>query len=232
MKGLILATGKTRHFNKQTLHRSVISKDGQAALHRCLALIESFRAIRRIMPLQHAYTFVLVALDEGRSVSEYAELAGTSQAVMTRILFALGSGSRPRQAGSGLVQQMIDPQDGRRTQTFLTVKGEALVREIARSIRSGPQHLIKPRRLTMAEKSARVFERDQWLSRLIAAGRQHLSGHNYSRTMAQSAPIVGRRLLSTNGGAGNKSEMCFSGHDPADTIFLNSSIKRRSGTDR
>jgi DNA-binding MarR family transcriptional regulator len=62
------------------------------------------------MPLQHAYAFLLVASEEGHSVSEYAKRAGTTQAVMTRILFALSS--RKRESGYGLVQQVIDPQDG------------------------------------------------------------------------------------------------------------------------
>jgi hypothetical protein len=35
--------------------------------------MEAFRAIRRTMPLQHAYAFIFVALEEGRSVSEYAK---------------------------------------------------------------------------------------------------------------------------------------------------------------
>ena len=38
-------------------------------------------------------------LEEGRGVQEYAERAGVTQAVMTRILFALGSRSRGRERG-------------------------------------------------------------------------------------------------------------------------------------
>jgi hypothetical protein len=53
--------------------------------------MDALRAVRRTMPIQHAYAFVLVAFEEGRGVSEYAERAGVTQAVMTRILFALGS---------------------------------------------------------------------------------------------------------------------------------------------
>jgi DNA-binding MarR family transcriptional regulator len=58
-------------------------------LHKCLLLIEGFRAIRRTMPLQHLYAFLLIAREEGHSVSEYAKRAGTTQAVMTRILLLL-----------------------------------------------------------------------------------------------------------------------------------------------
>jgi hypothetical protein len=68
------------------------------------------------------------------------------------------------------VRQVIDPQDGRRTQTFLTVRGNALVHEIVQLIRTGRQRATKLRKSTMADKSSRDLERDQWLSRLIAAG--------------------------------------------------------------
>jgi DNA-binding MarR family transcriptional regulator len=56
---------------------------------------------------------------------EYAKRAGVTQAVMTRILFSLGSRRRGRQAGYDLVQQAPEPEDARTTQTFLTPKGKS-----------------------------------------------------------------------------------------------------------
>jgi DNA-binding MarR family transcriptional regulator len=176
--------------DKKALHRSREAKDDN--LHKCLLLMEAFRAIRRTMPLQHAYAFLFVALEEGHSVSEYAERAGTTQAVMTRILFALSSRSRGRQPGYGLVQQVIDPQDGRRTQTFLTVRGNALVREIVRLIRSDRQRAMKLRKSTMAEKSPRDLERDQWLSKLIAAGLK-LGADDIQLVIRQVEALIGHR---------------------------------------
>ena len=58
--------------------------------------MDAFRAVPRIMPMQNAYPFLLVASEEGRGVQESAERADITQAVMTRILFALGSRSRGR----------------------------------------------------------------------------------------------------------------------------------------
>lgn len=157
--------------NKQSVHRSASTKHQQGALQNCLALIGAFRAVRRLMPLQHAYAFVVVALDEGRNVSEYANRAGTTQSVMTRILFALGAHSRGRQSGYGLVQQVIDPRDARQTQTFLTVRGKSLVHELVRLIRSDEQP-PRQRKRKIAESTQRDLERDQWLYRLIDAGRK------------------------------------------------------------
>jgi DNA-binding MarR family transcriptional regulator len=123
----------------------------------------ALRAIRRTMPMQHAFAFLLVTLEEGLGVQEYAERAGITQAVMTRILFALSSrGRRRNKPGYGLVQQAVDLRDSRRHQTFLTIKGKALMQEIVRSVRSN-------RRL--AEEPQLVLY-DHWLSRLIAAGRK------------------------------------------------------------
>ena len=51
--------------------------------------------------MQHAYA-LLVAMDESRGVQEYAECAGVTQAVMTRILFVLGLSSQRRERGYGL----------------------------------------------------------------------------------------------------------------------------------
>jgi DNA-binding MarR family transcriptional regulator len=89
---------------------------------------------------------------------------------MTRILCALGSRSRGRQHGYGLVLQSIDMEDARKHQTFLTAKGKALMREVARLVRSDQQGGMKlrPADLTMMSESRRDIVRDQWLSRLVA----------------------------------------------------------------
>jgi DNA-binding MarR family transcriptional regulator len=170
VKGASLATSEIAQPNKKVLHRSAMTRADQAVLHKFLLLMEAFRAIRRLMPLQHAYVFAVVALEEGRYVSEYAKLAGTTQSVMTRILFALGSHSRGREAGYGLVHQEIDAHDARRTQTFLTVRGKTLMHEIVRLMRSDRQRAMSLRKLT--ERSRRDLEHDQWFSRLIDTGRK------------------------------------------------------------
>jgi len=150
------------------------TKAERLALRKCLLVMDAFRAIWPIMPLQQAYAFLFVALEEGRSVEEYAKRAGITQSVMTRILFALGSTRQRRKPGHGLVQQTIDTEDARRHQTFLTAKGKALMREIVRMVRSDQQRAMKLRSsdLMMMPELARDVARDQWLFRLVAAGRK------------------------------------------------------------
>lgn len=163
-----LTMGRTLRTRNQASN-AVASEDEQFALRKCLLLLETFRAIRRLMPLQHAYAFLVVALEEGLSVSEYAKRVGVTQSVMTRILFSLASSSQGRGPGYRLVQQAIDLENPRQTQTFLTAKGKVLMREIARLVHSDQ---TKPQRrdLTPAPEPERDIARDQWLSRLVAAG--------------------------------------------------------------
>jgi DNA-binding MarR family transcriptional regulator len=147
----------------------------------------ALRAIRRTMPMQHAFAFLLVALEEGLGVQDYAERAGTTQAVMTRILFALTSrGRRRNKPGYGLVQQAVDLRDSRRHQTFLTIKGKALMHEIVRSVRSN-----RPPAKMVAEGSQPVLS-DHWLSRLIAAGRK-LNANDIQLAVRQLELLVDHR---------------------------------------
>lgn len=98
-------------------------------------IISDMRAVRHDMPLQHAYTFMLVAMEEGLGVLDYAERAGVAQSVMTRNLLDMGSHNRKREPGYGLVLQRMDPLDMRRHQTFLTPEGKALAHKIIRAMR-------------------------------------------------------------------------------------------------
>ncbi len=154
--------------------KAFATKDEQIALRKCLSFMDAFRAVRRVMPMQHAYAFLLVALDEGCGVSEYARRAGVTQAVMTRILFALGARSRGRETGYGIVQQATDLEDSRRTQTFLTAKGKALRRDMVRLVHSDRQATTKLRSSDVVRDfgPAKDIAREQWLSRLLAAGRR------------------------------------------------------------
>jgi DNA-binding MarR family transcriptional regulator len=173
----------------QTQAQSAQKDNEQLALAKCLSLIEAFRAIRRIMPLQHAYAFLVVALDEGQGVSEYAKRAGVTQPVMTRILFSLGSSSQGRAPGYGLVQQVIDPKDSRRTQTFLSGNGKVLMREIVRLMRSDSPRAMK---LRLMAEAPRDLARDQGLSQLIAAGRK-LGAEDIQIAVRQVEALIGHR---------------------------------------
>lgn len=112
-----------------------LDKEDKAAIFRAMKFVDAFRQLRPTMPLQHAHTFLLVATEEGLGVSEYAERAGVPQTVMTRHLLDMGSHTRTRQEGLGLVASRMDPLDMRKHQTFLTTDGHALLHKIIRAMR-------------------------------------------------------------------------------------------------
>jgi DNA-binding MarR family transcriptional regulator len=107
-----------------------VTKDEQTAIQNRLSFTEAFRVIGPTMTMQQAHTFLLVAAEEGCGVQEYADRADVTQPVMTRILLALGRRRQKGALGYGLVQQVTDTEDFRKRQTFLTAKGNALIREI------------------------------------------------------------------------------------------------------
>jgi DNA-binding MarR family transcriptional regulator len=111
-----------------------LDKEEKAAIFRAMTFVDAFRKLRPTMPLQHAYTFLLVATEEGLGVSEYAEKAGVPQTVMTRHLLDMGSHTRTRNEGLGLVVSRMDPLDMRKHQTYLTSEGRALLHKIIRAM--------------------------------------------------------------------------------------------------
>lgn len=116
---------------------SVNGKDERAAIRDAHSLIEVFSVLRHDIPSQTISSFLLVAMEEGLSVLDYAEKAGVAQSVMTRHLLDLGERNRRKEPGLGLVIQRPDPNDLRRHQTFLTPKGRAIYHKIVRIMRAG-----------------------------------------------------------------------------------------------
>jgi DNA-binding MarR family transcriptional regulator len=125
--------------------------DDRSTLKSYLDFMREFWTIRPTMPLGHAYSFMLVALKEGRSVQEYAQLANVSQNVMTRILLDLGERNRYKEPGYGLVMRRINPIDMRQHQTFLTPDGQALVQRLEMAMRFKPSAEVLPHSFALAE---------------------------------------------------------------------------------
>src|SRR6185503_2195481 len=86
-----------------------LSKSEKDAAWRVMQIFEAFRKLRPTMPLQHAHTFLMVAMNEGEGVTWYAEKAEIPQTVMTRHLLDMGSHTRTREPGLGLVVTRMDP---------------------------------------------------------------------------------------------------------------------------
>jgi DNA-binding MarR family transcriptional regulator len=87
-------------------------------------------AMRDTMRLQYIMSFLLVAMEEGLSVGEYAERAKVSASVMSRHLLDIGQRNRHMEAGFGLVDYRPNPIELRKHEYFLTPKGRALAHQI------------------------------------------------------------------------------------------------------
>jgi DNA-binding MarR family transcriptional regulator len=106
--------------------------------------------LRRPVPLPFLTAFLMVVLDEGRGVNEYARAVGIHRAAMSRNLHAIGDRARNGGPGLGLVSLRVNPSAPSRSQVFLTPKGRSIATEIFRQLRK-----IDYRGRTSADEMAR-----------------------------------------------------------------------------
>lgn len=119
--------------------RPTLSEEERAAARALRIALQNFTALRPTMPLQYVMTFLLVAEMEGKGVSEYAEINGVSQTVMTRHLLDIGDRNRAREEGFGLVTQERDKNDLRRHHARITPRGKAIMHKILQALKFAPK---------------------------------------------------------------------------------------------
>ena len=90
----------------------------------------AFREVHSPMSIQMARTFITVALDEGKSMSEYGQKTGLPQSTISRHLLDLGERNRKKEPGLNLVVSQRDPEDFRRWTYRLTPKGRDLIQRL------------------------------------------------------------------------------------------------------
>ena len=98
-----------------------------------LASVDPFLRIRPSMPARCIQAFFLVAEKEGLSVSEYADRAGLSVAMMSRTLLDMGERTRYYQEGAGLVEGKENVLNRREKLYHLTPKGRALLASLTKA---------------------------------------------------------------------------------------------------
>jgi DNA-binding MarR family transcriptional regulator len=111
----------------------VATADDRRAIGSLLSALDPFFQIRGTMPAQYIKAFLLVAFEEGLSLSEYAERAGVSLSVMSRHLQDIGDRNRYKEEGFGLVTSRTNPLELRRHEFSLTPRGRALLHNIMRN---------------------------------------------------------------------------------------------------
>ena len=98
-------------------------------LHRLLGIL---RTVSPTLPVQVAQSLILVALNEGKTLTELATLAGAKQSTMSRHLLDLGHRNRNMEPGHGLVVRTDDPMDLRSVRFTLSEKGKLLLQDVVK----------------------------------------------------------------------------------------------------
>lgn len=96
---------------------------GFASLNKAHRLIREFRKLHPELSCQVAETFLMIALDEGATVSSIGEKMGVSTAAASRHVSHLGKYDRRRNPGLGLVETRETLEDRRVKELRLTAKG-------------------------------------------------------------------------------------------------------------
>jgi DNA-binding MarR family transcriptional regulator len=103
--------------------------DGRLVNKLKLAMQE-FQNIEEALPLQIAISFLMVAQNEGCSLTDIWKQTGWAQSTVSRHLLDLGEYNRHKEKGHGLVKSERDPMELRRNIYTLTPKGKVLAAKI------------------------------------------------------------------------------------------------------
>ncbi|KKL50736.1 hypothetical protein LCGC14_2302510 [marine sediment metagenome] len=101
---------------------------------KAIRLLEEFRKIDPIMPIQTAVVFLTVASEEGINMSDLAERADITQASCSRNVGSLASYNRHKKAGHGLLTSREDALERRRKLVFLTDEGRIFAQNVLKLI--------------------------------------------------------------------------------------------------
>lgn len=106
------------------------SADSRKALRNLVFALGVLREQSATMPIGQVQTFFYVALNEGKSLGELAQLTGFKQSTLSRYLLDLSDKTRKGDNGYDLVRREADPHELRRNMYTLTAKGRKLVEGI------------------------------------------------------------------------------------------------------
>lgn len=116
------------------LDRSITRSDKIAA-QALLWALRPLSNLHRPMPLPFMTAFLMVALDEGKGVNDYARAVGIHRAAMSRNLHAIGDRARNCGPGLGLVTIEPHPANPIKSRVFLTAKGRSIADQMFQQLR-------------------------------------------------------------------------------------------------
>jgi DNA-binding MarR family transcriptional regulator len=126
--------GLTEPSSRSSGFRQSLAADEKVCIKKLLAALDILCHTKETIPVQAVRTFLMVALNEGEGVLDYAEKLGISQSVASRHLLDIGDRDRYMKPGLGWITQRLDPINRRKHQALLTGTGKALAHRICRAL--------------------------------------------------------------------------------------------------
>lgn len=111
-----------------------LTAEEREAFRALYLALKPFRDINPSMPLSYVTALLLVGMDEGKGVTEYASKVNISPTVMTRNLLDIGDRNRQKGEGYGLVTQERDLFDLRKHNARITPKDKAFANHVAAAL--------------------------------------------------------------------------------------------------
>lgn len=115
-------------------HKSLMATQDVATAKALFLALEPWAKVSPNMTLQNFLTFLRVAGDEGKGVTEYADDAQVYKTVMTRHLLDLGDRNRHGEDGLGYINQVRDRMDMRVNRAWVTQKGVSFLRSAHKAL--------------------------------------------------------------------------------------------------
>ena len=102
----------------------------RASIRRVCDAMTRFRELSPTMPVSEVQMFLMVALNEGASLTELCELLDMKKSTASRYLLNLSDKTRTGDSGYGLISRESDPNELRRNMYGLTAKGRRMVQRL------------------------------------------------------------------------------------------------------
>lgn len=108
----------------------------RAVIRSINAALTHFRDLSVTIPIGMVQMFLTVALNEGASLTELAEISDMRKSTVSRYLLDLSDKTRSGNPGYGLISRENDPQELRRNMYSLTAKGRIVLQKMLAGIRN------------------------------------------------------------------------------------------------
>jgi len=109
-----------------------VDKESEKQMKMIERLLREMRAsISPNIPVQMVHTLVVVALNEGKCLTEITKLTAGKVSTTSRHLLDLGIRNRKKEPGYGLINCETDAVELRKNNYFLTTRGKLLMRQLA-----------------------------------------------------------------------------------------------------